>query len=79
MSPANLAPPAPESEAERAGIAAHRRISPGILALVPEWERENGSGSKLPGDSEGADLQALLRGVDDRIRTGDRLDHKMRS
>jgi len=53
----------------------HRRISAGILALVPEFETRN----KIAGrnrKSEVAALQALLLRVDDRIRTGDRLDHK---
>ena len=42
---------------------------------MPEWEREIGSGLKLPGENEDTALQELLAKVDDRIRTGDRLDH----
>ena len=42
---------------------------------MPEWERGIGSGSNPLGESEVANLQELPTEVDDRIRTGDRLDH----
>lgn len=38
-------------------------------------ERESGSRLEIFPESESAVLQALLLRVDDRIRTGDRLDH----
>jgi hypothetical protein len=56
-------------------IATNPRVSARISPLVPERERQMGRGWKLPLESEVAALQALRLRVDDRIRTGDRLDH----
>jgi hypothetical protein len=42
---------------------------------VPRMERESRSELEILRESEMAGLQELLLQVDDRIRTGDRLDH----